>query len=277
MSFDNYFKVIKKNFKIREAFIVLLIAGLSVGMVKYFARKAGVWRTIRVEVIGSGWEENAYQPVKPPFWLSEKIKINDVERGVDGSEIAQVLRVENYERGDEKADVYLILKVKTEFNGKMKKYVFKGKAIEVGAMVEFRLENALIRAQVVDDQVPGEGYEQKEVIIQGRWPNQEPWSVNEIKVGDTMVDRGNNQVVAEVLSVWSESATINLSHIDQLLVSSNSRRVDGLIKLKMRLVKYDDRWYFAGHQKVKVGRHIWVYLPEVDIPYLEVMAINPVN
>ena len=277
MNFRKYFKEIVKNFKIKEAFIVLLIAGLSVVMVKYFSRKAGVWQTIRVEVVGSGWENNSYQSVKPPFWLSEKIKINDIERGVDGSEIAEVLRVENYERDDEKTDVYLIMKVKTEFNGKMKKHVFKGRAIEVGSMVELRLSSVLVRAQIIDDQVPEEGYKQKQVIVQGRWLNQEFWSVNQIRVGDTMTNRGNNQVVAEVLSVWSEPATINLSRIGQLSITSGSRRVDGLIKFKILLVKYGDEWYFAGHQKVKVGRDIGIYLPDVDMPYVEIMAIDPVN
>lgn len=269
-----------KNFGLREAFIVLLIAGLSVGLVKFFSRQAGVWRTIRVEVAGASWAQGG-SPISPPFWLSENIKVGEVELGVDGTKIAEITKIENFERGDEKADIYLIVKVKTELNKKMNRHIFKGRAIEVGSLIEFRFKQALVGGQIIDDQVPENGYEQKEVIIKGRWQSQEPWRVNQVKIGDKMIDRGTGKVVAEILSVWPEPAsqrtTVKVASADQLLVSSSPRWVDGVLRIRLLLEKHDDRWYFGGHQKVKVGRHLWLYLPEVDIPYMEIEAVDEVN
>ncbi len=269
-----------KKLGLREVFIGLLIAGLSITVVKYFSRQAGVWRTIRVEVTGNDWTIDSYGTSRPPFWLSEKIKKGDVELGVDGSKIAEIVRVENYERGDERADVYLTVKVKTELNQKLQRYIYKGRAIEVGSPIELRLSRALVAGQVIDEQIPEEGYKTKEVIIKGRWHSQEPWRINQVQIGDKMVDRGSNQAVAEILSVWTEAATqkatINLASDNQIKVSSSPRWVDGMITARLVLEEHDNRWYFGGHQKVKVGRYIWLYLPEVDLPYMEIEAVDEV-
>lgn len=270
-----------KNFGLREAFIILLIAGLSISLVKYFSRQAGVWRTVRIEVTGNNWTNDPYSNSKPPFWMSERIKEGDIELGVDGTEIAKVVKVENYERGDELAEIYLIVKVKTEFNKKLNKFVFKGQAVEIGLPIQLRLNRVFVNGQVIDDQVPKEGYEKKDIIIKGRWKGQEPWKVQQISVGDKMVDRGNNQPVAEILSVWLEPSIkmvgIDPKYSDQLVISSNPRLVDGMVRAKITVEKHDDRWFFAGHQKVKVGRSIWIYLPEIDILGMEIETLEVEN
>lgn len=271
-----------KNFGLREAFIGLLIAGLSIAIVKHFSRQAGVWRSIRLEVVGSNWISNPVEPAKPPYWLGDKINLGDKELGINGEEIAKVLRVENYERSDERTDLYITVRVKTELNQKLGKYIFKGKAIEVGAPIELRLDKVFVSGQIIDDQVQEEVNKSKEVIIKGRWRNQEPWRINQIHVGDQMLDLGSNQVVAEILSVWTESpslqATINITYDRQLEINSSSRWVDGIIKAKLKLEEYgDNKWYFAGHYKIKVGQHIQLILPTVDVLYMEIEEIEELN
>jgi|GEM_PF-4559302 hypothetical protein len=269
-----------KDFGLREAFISLLIAGLSIGIVKHFSRQAGVWRTIRLEVVGSNWSLNQIEPSKPPFWLGEKIKQGDKELGVGGEEIAQVLRVENYERGDERTDVYLTVKVKTELNQKSGKYIFKGKAIEVGVPIELRLDRVFINGQILSDHV-FEEVKSKEVIVKGRWRNQEPWRINNIYVGDQMLDMGSNKAIAEILSVWTEKpslhATINITYDRQLEINSSSRWIDGVLKAKLKVEEHDSKWYFAGHYQLKVGQHIELILPSIDVLYMEIEEIEELN
>lgn len=270
-----------KNFGLREAFIGLLIAGLSISTVKYFVREAGVWQTIKVEVVGNDWTVKYYEQAKPPFWLSEKIKAGDSEKGVDGSKIAEVVRVENYEKVNEETDIYLTVKVKTELNQKLGKYVYKGRSIAVGELIELRLNRVLINGQIIDDQVPDEGYNQKEVIIRGRWKDQEPWRVGEVKAGDKMIDRGSGRAVAEILTAWIEPATnpvaVNFATSERLAVHNSQRWIDGMARVKLLVEEHDGGWFFGGHQKVKVGKYLMLYLSTVDVVNMEIEAIEPVD
>ncbi len=270
-----------KGLSIRNLFIILIIAGLSVTMVKFFGRKAGVWRTARIEVVGQDWTRGSYGDFKPPFWLSENIKVDQIERWVNGSEIARVIRVENYEREGGKADIYLTVRLRTQFNQKLNKYVYKGRAIEIGSPIELRLDRAVVQGQVIDDQVPEGGYEQKEIIITGRWLSQEPWMVDHVKVRDEMIDRGNNQVIAEVLSKWTEAANqktrVHFPLFNQIVVTASDRVLDGVIEAKILVEEHDQRWFFAGHQEVEVGKNIWLYLPEITVDFMEIVEIKEVD
>lgn len=249
-----------KKIGLREIFILLFIAGLSVSLVKFFGRQSGIWRTVRIMV--------GEEAKKPDFWLSENIEIGEVEFGVDGSKIAEIIKIESYEADKEKVNMYLTVKVKTELNKKLNKYVYKGRAIEAGSLIEFRLPQALVKGVIIDDQVLEDGYEQKQVIVKGRWQAQKNQLVDKIKVGDKMFDLGGQKAVAEVLKVWvissNKRTTIGFTANNQLEIAANPSLVDGIITLKLLVEKHDNRWFFAGDQKIKIGQELNLYLPMVD-------------
>ncbi len=252
-----------------EIFILVTVAFSVVFLVRYFGIRKE-WRTIRVEVVGRNWS-SSYSPYgyKTPFWLSDKLNVGLIEKDAGGKTIAKVIDIESYERGDEEAEVYLTVKVESFFNKRMEKYVFKGRALELGAPIELRLGNILVLGQIIDDDVPLGSYEEKEVIVVGRWIAQEPWIVAQVKKGDTMINRATGEVVAEILDVKIEPSTSNMfisnPNIEgYVAIEKNPRLRDIVITLKLKLVEIDKRWYFGGHQKVKVGEQLWFYTDRID-------------
>ncbi|MBI5449679.1 hypothetical protein HY948_05215, partial [Candidatus Gottesmanbacteria bacterium] len=112
-------------------FIIVLIAVVAtVGVVKYFGKK-GEWRTIKVQVVGRNWTNafTNYEGYRPPYWLAEHVRINDLERGINGSITASVQRVETYSRGSSDFDMYLTLSINGIRNTKTGTLSYNGKII----------------------------------------------------------------------------------------------------------------------------------------------------
>jgi len=269
-----------KKVGVFELFVFLMVFFGVVVVVKYFGRKPQ-WRTIRVDVGGRNWKDVwGGDNTKPPFWLSDKIKVDDEERGVDGRVIARILKVENYERSDESADLYLIVSIKGELNKRTGKFVFKGREVEVGAPIEMSFLRVRVLGQVIDDSYPDEGYKKKEFMITGRWERQEACVVKEVKVGEEMIERSSGEVIAEILEVKTELPTSSIflqsDYRNNVVVDNDPERMDVVIKAKILMERIDDRWFFAGHQGVKVGRAIFIYLANVDMSYVKIESVEEV-
>lgn len=279
-SISDHIKRRLKTITPAELFILLAIAFSIVFLVKYFGLKQE-WRTIRVEVAGRNWS-SSFNPYgyRTPFWMSDKLRAGQIEKNPSGKKIAEVVSIENYERGDEEAEVYLTVKVKAQLNKRTEKYVFKGRALDLGAPIELKLSNILVLGQIIDDDMPSDGYEQKEIIIVGRWRSQDPWKIQQIKVGDTMTNRATGEMVGEILDLSTGPPTMTafIFHEDQegqrLLLKQPSELRDAVVKVKIKVHKQDSNWYFGGHQKVKVGELLWIYTDKIDINGLEVQEIR---
>lgn len=266
-------------------FVVLAV----VGTVKFFG-KSGQWRLVKIQVVGKDWSSvpsTVYSGFRPPYWLAESVKQDDVELSVGGTKIAQTVDVERYSRGGPDYDVYLTVRVNAIFNAKTKKYVYKGRAIEIGAPIDLRLTHTLVFGQVIDDNVPPQGYETAHVNVTVRYRNADPWIIDNVKPGDIMMGNPTGRVVAEVLSVTTEAPRGQLLFTDaeklnrlsasgSLFIERDPKLHDLIVQTKLFVEKHDGEWFFGGHQEVKVGNFLWLYFPHVNLKSVEVESVeNP--
>jgi len=264
----------------KQAFILLGVASVILFSIKYFGLKKE-WRTIKIEVVGRDWVNSFDQyGYKTPYWLSEKLAIGQIEKNSRGKTIAEVIDIENYRRGGEEAEVYLTVKVRAELNKKMSKYVFKGQALDLGTPIELRLSNIYVPGQIIDENIPEKGYEQKEFIITGKWYGQEKWAIDRLSTGDKMTNRSNGEVIAEIVEIETQPTTTNMfSSIaetsgKQVYIESNPNRKDVLLSIRLKAEKHDGDWYFAGHQIVKPNNELWLYTDEINISELEIQQVK---
>lgn len=272
-----------------QVFIILVVITATVFVVKYFG-KQGEWRLIKVQVVGRDWSNSyfEYEGFRPSYWLVESIKQGDVELNVDGSKLAEVVKVERYKRVDSGYDTYLTLKIKGVLNTRTKKYVYKGRAIEAGAPISLNLDKALVIGQVIDNQVPEEGYQTKKIVVTGRIKSTEPWIITNLNIGDKMTSDNQGGVVAEVLTKNTELAQSQILFSDpkkigvrsstgSLIVERNPRLRDLVLTVELTIEKHGNEWYFGGHQNIKVGNNIWLCFPQVDLKFVEIESIRDVN
>jgi hypothetical protein len=267
--------------------VLLLVVLGTVGVVKFFGKR-GEWRVIKIQVIGKDWSTvpNAvYSGYRPPYWLAESVKKNDVELSVGGGKIAEVVDVEQYSRGGPDYDMYLTVRINGILNAKTNKYVFKGRAIEVGAPVELRLDRALVFGQITSDHVPPEGYKTTHVVVTALYRNADPWIINNIKIGDAMSGGPDGRVVAEVLALTTEptrgrllftdsAAAGRISASGDLFIDRDPKLQDLHVRARLLVEKHNDEWFFGGYQAIKAGNLLWLYFPNVNLKSMEIESVE---
>ncbi len=262
-----------------EVFTSLTIIVLTVFIIKYFGQKVD-WKIIRVEIINKSWAEN-YNPYgyRTPFWLSDKLKIGQKEYDKSGNVIAEIIDIENYERGSEEAEVYLTLKVKTSYQKRTRQALFKNKPLDLGSAIEISPDQNLIFGQVVDTSVPPSGYPKKTFTVTTRGRGVDPYIYEKIKIGESMNNRYTQQPVLTI----SDFRTENTSRIYVNEITDNNRTLgfklgpnnkDIVVKFNVVGHQIDGRWYFAGHQHIKVGGTVYFYGKSINLYALEIENVE---
>lgn len=261
---------------------LLLVVASVVGVVKFFGKQAE-WRTIKIQVVGKDWSDVSvsYNGYRPPYWLTESINKNDVELSVGGGKIAEIVDVERYGRGGPEYDMYLTVRINGVFNKKTNKYVFKGKAIEVGAPIELRLNHALVFGQIIDDQIPPEGYITKHVVVTSLYRNANPWTVNSLKTGDIISGGPGGNIIAEILTFTTEPTKGRLLYADSagsenVYLQRDPTLQDLHVRTRLLVEKHNDEWFYGGHQSIKTGNFLWLYFPNVNLRNIEIESVEEV-
>lgn len=251
-----------------EIFIMLVIVSLTVFVVKFFGIKED-WKIIRVEVIKKAWSEDGSDPYgyRAPFWLSDKIKIGQEEKNPNsGKVIATLIDMESYERSGEESDLYLTLKVQVTLNKRNGKYSYKDLPLDLGSEIKLDLNNMIIPGQIVDNDVPENGYPTKYFIATVRGRNIDPWIYSKVIPNLTMKNRASNENIVQILSVKTEEPSFQPINIDSsnLFFSTNQNK-DLVFTAKIKAYQKDNRWYFGGHQNLKVGNIIYLHMENIDL------------
>lgn len=261
-----------------QVIILLVVIAATVFVVKFFGKQPET-RLIRVQVIGNDWS-NSYdnEGFRPPYWLTESIKKGDVELSSAGGRLAEVVKVESYKRVQSDYDLFLTLRINGVLNAPVNKYTYKGEAIEVGVPITLRLNNALVFGQIIDDEVPEEGYEKKEVVVTGRVRNAEPWAISNLKVNDKMTNGNRGEVIAEILSISTEPAMSQLvvSGTRPLVFQTNPRLRDIVLKVRLLVERHGENWYFGVNQEIKAGNTFRLSFPKVNLPLIEIEFVEDV-
>ncbi|MBI5448709.1 hypothetical protein HY948_00085, partial [Candidatus Gottesmanbacteria bacterium] len=203
----------------------------------------------------------------------------------NGSITASVQRVETYSRGSSDFDMYLTLSINGIRNTKTGTLSYNGKIIEVGAPLELRLSDAQIMSQVIDDNVPPAGYNTKQIEAKIRFRNAEVWMISNIKVGDTMTSGPQGKTVATITAIATEPAQGSLIFTDtatrggrastgSVIIEQNNRLRDLLLTAILTIEQHNGEWFFGGHQNIKAGNLIWLYLPNVNVKGAEIETVT---
>lgn len=277
--FSRYFPQLRRITPIM-AFLLLIVSAGTVFTIKYFGRQP-LWRTVRIQVVGKDWIDNFtnYNGYRPPFWLTDKIKVGDSEIAIDGRKVAEVMTIDEYERIGPESDLYLTVKLYGEVSTRLKKFLYRGRPIEVGAPIELHLNRVAVIGQTIDDSVPENGYPKKNITITARLQNTEPWIINGLSIGDTMVNRGDKLPIATIRSFHVEPPISSILFVPpngstNLFLENNPRLKDLIINATLSVQNQNGDWYFAGHQKIKVGNGLWLYLSRVNLNPLEIQSVE---
>jgi len=271
----------KKTFGLNvfDVFIGLIIVSVVVGIVKFYKRE-DQWRVIKIQLTDQyqQWWQGT------PFWIIENIKVGNIEKGAGGELIAKVEELESYERGDGTRDVYLIVKIKGFYNANKGKFIYKNRPVEVGGAIELHLNKVLALGLVISDDYKKEEIDKDWLEVRFKWLDVFPWQAEMLEPGLQMRFSDSEEESAEILSVSSRLAEVAIeTSYGYIVVAQNPLKRDVVLRLKLLAEKRGDNYYFAGHQKLKVGEPLWVYFPEVDIDKtssnefnkLSVMEIKP--
>ncbi|MFA5025599.1 MAG: hypothetical protein WC503_03780 [Candidatus Shapirobacteria bacterium] len=268
-----------KTLSIFEIFVSISIIVLVVFLIKFFGQKVE-WKTVRIEVINKSWAEN-YNPYgyRTPFWLSDKLKIGQKEYGKSGKVIAEIINIENYERGSEEADVYLTVKLRTTFQKRIQQHIFKNKPLDLGSAIEISPNQNVVYGQIVDIDMPSSGYPKKTFTVTARGRGIDGYIINNIKVNDVMKNRYDQNVVATITAFHTEKTTrlyvSELTNNNQTLgFKLNENAKDIVVTFKVTTELIDGRWYFAGHQQIKVGNSIYFYGQNINLYGLEIEDVK---
>jgi len=262
-----------------DAFIIIIMASLVIGIVKFYKRE-DQWRLIKIQLT----DKSQHWLAGTPYWMGENIQIGDLEKGSGGEIIAEVVDIDSFERGDETRDVYLILKVKGFYNFNKDKFIYKNRPIEIGAPIELHLNKVLITGLVINENFNEEEIESEWLKVKFKWMDVFPWQAEMFKPGLQMKTGNREKLIVEVLSVNSRLSEVAIETIyGNIRIAQNPLKRDVVLVFKLLAKKHGSEYFFAGHQKLKVGEPLWIYFPEVDIDKmipsefskLSVMEIQP--
>lgn len=276
------FKQIKKRLltlSIFDIFISISIIIFTVFVVKYFGQKVET-KIVRIEIINRNWVENYDQyGYRTPFWLSDKLKIGQKEYDKSGKVIAEIINIENYERGSEEAEVYLTVKLRTSYQKRQRQSFFKEKPISLGSSIEISPNQNTVFGQIVDLDVPPQGYPEKSFIITARAREVDKYLVNNTHVNDTMYNRYSKEPVATIINIKTENSSriMDSSHNSYLQTGQKSTSQDVILTLKIKTQQIDNRWYFGGHQQIKVGNIFYFYGQKINYYNMEIEKVEDVK
>lgn len=226
----------------------------------------------------TAWRNLRLRSSDTPFWMANKLSVGQKMIDVQGDTIAEIINVERYEQGIDKSDVYLDIKLKTIFEEKSQQYLYDSKTVNLSNFLYLQFNNIAVNAQIIDDTLPDSGYKKKEIIATAKWYAVEPWQVNQMKIGEKVINEYTNETVAEILTLRTQVFPNNVfTYQDgEVNVVPHQLKKDVLFTVKFNGFEYDNKLFFAGHQRIKVGDSITFFGKNLTY-YLIIQNINQVK
>jgi hypothetical protein len=267
----------KKIFGLRvlDIFILLVVASGVVLVVKIFRHKEE-WRQIRVEVSGQSWWVGYAE--SPPWWMGDLLKPGLVDKDSGGDKIAEIIEVEDFERGNETSDLYLTIKVRGVFDKSRNQFMFKNRPLEAGSFVEFHFNDVFISGIIIDNDFQKKQKKETCFVVSGKWSEIAPETASVLEKGMVMKNSASGSEIARLLSFRVDDHQIyTVDSFGRVHLKKNPLLKDIYLDLRITTTLYGDQYYFAGHQKVKVGEWLWVYFPEVDLEKIRITNLEFCN
>ena len=217
------------------------------------------------------WKNIRVRDAVTPFWMANKLSVGQKMLNTEGETIAEITNIERYEASAETSDLYLDVKLKTLYEEKSKQYLFNSKTVNLSNLITLQFNNIVIdQTQIIDDDLPENGYKKKEMIVTGRWDGVETWQIDQMKVGDKMINEADGNAIAEILKIRYETPLNNIFVYRQGEINAfpHPNRKNVIFTVKVSGFEYDSKLYFAGHQRIKSNYDIVVYGKDITYKIL---------
>lgn len=260
-----------------------LLSGLMVlitlVIVIIITRTKTQWLKVGVEVEWPGYKQD-----NPLYWFGESMQAGDFEFDPSGKKIAEITAVKKYELpgfndmyiyplAKTQTDYYLMLNLKISKNKKTDVIKFKNKPLEIGAPVEFHINNTYIPGLVIFIEGAKSEDIEREIIIEGVWLNNYEWNAKGILIGAEM-DDGNGGVIAKILEKRIEISRKTVETDDgRLVIGHDPLKRDIYLKVKLKVRESEGNFYFLYDKKVKIGENLFIQSPGIDVKWLSIQKI----
>lgn len=252
--------------------LVVLSIFLSVGVVIKTVLQKDTF--INVELLAAGGEW--WWGVPPPYyWNLSALHKGAKELDVTGTPLVEILDI-NKQGWDNRKYVLIKARIKVKKNTRTNTYLFRQTQVQIGKTITIAPDNIAIIANVVGIEGVGQIGEKENVIITAKILEQRPWRVDEIEVGDKMVnDKG--EVVAEIIDKQIEpSLMVTTTWQGETLLKADPYYKDVTLKLKAVLLKDGDQVYFNYFQFVQKGSELSIQFTKTSVS-MNVVSIEPVK
>ncbi len=257
------FKLFKKNLKknkyfsiIALLFIAVAILVISTALIKT-ATSESDYIYAKVKISQGYWWTSTQSP---NVWFINSLKAGDVEYGLLGKPIVEVLELRHYPtmsfpKYQTQYDIFLTLKLAVNVNTKTQKYVFKRSTIGVGSPIELEFPSAQISGSVIEisKALPKNRLVEKDIIITKKQGF--PWEVEAIKIGDEQFD--GEEVVFKVTAKQAlATSRIDINPYGNVNLGLRDPRRYITVRGKIKVREKGDLLIFGEEQVVAPGAEL---------------------
>lgn len=270
------------NLSIMELMIVVLIAGLTVGAVRFlFTNQANSWKYVLMQLTDDANNEIATSNVK---WLGRQIKVGDAYFATNGKMYAQVIAVDNYDTSTTTATTFVTLKLRGIFQPKVKQFTFQNQLIAVGKKLSLTVGNNQLVGTII--QITDSEEEiiasSMTVPVSLRIKLIDSWLADAFvkQIPFTTNETNSNKPILEITSYRKEKSSYaaysqyRQTDLRSTPIVAVDNMEDLVLEGKLSITKRLGNWYFAGNQPVKIGSVIQFTTPLFDTVYARIQEIT---
>lgn len=218
-----------------------------------------------------------YSQRSVPAWYADQFKEGLVEKDGLGRTVAEILSVRSYDYGlfsketweDEKFEkeakkaLFLTVKLTTIYSPRSDQHTFKGKPVLIGEIVRLQLNPYLTEGVIVGIEGVDDTREKEEIIIEALLNDYKvfdteidgvpPHIVDTIKVGDSIKDSQNNQLV-EIIDKKVKPAKITTQRISgEKYITFHPTNKEVMLTLKIYTSSLNENYYAYEDIKLTIG------------------------
>lgn len=267
---------IKKKIKNLNIFIlaVILLMGFALLYFLYHRQRSQAWVYVSVSLVRpQNLSLNiAYNSV--PYWVGNSIFIGDREQNLLGSVGAIVEDKESFDWFTFGQAVNLVLKVNAS-RDRTGVYLYKNKPLLIGSILDLKLSKTQAQGLITHISLQKTDSQKYQFVITIRGKQIEPFIADNIKIGDEIINN-KNETIAKVIDKKSTPAEVRTDTAAGVsLVSFDNTKRDLVVTIQIKADKFNDVYYFAGSQKVKVNEVIYLPFKSVALNYPITSVIQP--
>jgi len=273
-----------RTISIIEMFVVLVIAGITIGSIRYlFTNNSDDWRYVYLQV-DSDSKDSTDILGSASHWLANQIKVGDAYYSSNGALYAEVVAVDNYDIDPAQLSTFVTLKLRGVYRPKEERFLYESRRVAIGEQLTVYLVDKQITGTVLEigsslDEVAPV---RKTVDVTLRLKLMDSWLVQPFTehIPFDVIDLNTSESILHI-----DNYSVEISDYDtySVFVAGDMRSTAATLKNDYRdlilhgqivLGSHFGQWYFAGNQLVKIGSTIEFSTPTISKVYARVQDVS---